>query len=163
MTYQDFFNKYNGKHVESEDPNNPFQCLDLAFAYVDFLQIPRETIRHLNAYEVWTGANDLTRKYFTLIPNTPTGVPGQGDLVVFNTVVGPSGHICIANGVGDTNTFKSLDQNWAGHKFATTETHNYNGVLGWLHVTGGVNYEAKYNELKTYVQQIKDILSKTGI
>ena len=132
MMYQDFFNQYNGKPVETEDPSNRDQCMDLAFAWCDALGIPRETIRHLYAYQVFTEPNDATRQHFQLIPNTPDGVPEQGDLIVFSTVVGPAGHICIATGTGDANTFQSFDQNWNGHAYTETVGHSYNGVLGWL-------------------------------
>ncbi len=122
-----------GKPVEREDPTNVDQCFDWAFAYIDALSIPRTTIRHLRAYEIWTLATDETRRYFDLIPNTPTAVPQKGDIVIFDTTVGVSGHVCIASGNNDgTKTFQSTDQNWNGHLFIEYIWHNYTGVLGWL-------------------------------
>lgn len=138
MTDYESFIKINlGKPVEREDPSNPDQCFDWAFAYLDdVLGVPRSAIRHLHAYEIWTKATDETRKYFDLIPNSPTNVPPKGAIVVFGTEVGPSGHVCIASGNTDgTKAFQSTDENWNGHKYIEYVWHTYggkNGVLGWL-------------------------------
>src|SRR4030042_82719 len=74
--------------VEVNDPTNAYQCMDLAYAFCDFISIPRDTIRHLFAYQVYTEPNDLTIKYFEMIPNTSNGVPQCGDLVVFSKDIG---------------------------------------------------------------------------
>lgn len=132
--FDKFATTWLGKPLEAEDPSNLDQCFDEAFAWIDVLGIPREAIRHLHAYQIWTVPNDLTRRHFEMIPNTPTGVPQKGDVVVFGQGVGVSGHVSIASGKGDTKTFQSLDQNWGGHKFVEYVTHNYDlgPVLGWL-------------------------------
>lgn len=133
--FNQFFAQYNGQAVEKEDASNKDQCFDLAFAWVDFINVPRETIRHFLAYQIWTLASDITKQYFDLIPNTPDGVPQVGDLVIFGTQVGVAGHVSIANGTGTTKAFESFDQNWSGQQFATTVRHTYGssqGVLGWL-------------------------------
>ncbi len=132
--YKKFFDLYNGKPVEVEDPTNPDQCFDLAFAWVDFLGIPRESIRHLYAYQIYTEPNDLTVKYFEFIPNTANGVPKAGDIVIFNTGVGVAGHVSIGSGRGDANTVTTFDQNWNGHKYAEEIKHPYTNIMGWLRV-----------------------------
>lgn len=131
--FNEFFAKYNGLPVEVNDPSNPYQCMDLAYAWCDFIQIPRDAIRHLYAYEIYTQPNDSTVKYFEVIPNTPSGIPQTGDLVVFSTKVGSAGHISIATGEGTLNSFVSFDQNFgATIKKAGLITHPYDAVLGWL-------------------------------
>lgn len=126
-----FFSKWNGKPCEVNDPSNLNQCMDLAYAWLDSIGVTRDAIRHLYAYEVYTKPNDLTVKYFELVPNTALAIPKIGDLVVFKG--GVAGHISISNGVGDTNTFQTFDQN-----FGTTVnkagliTHVYDNVLGFL-------------------------------
>jgi hypothetical protein len=130
--FDDFVTKNNGQPVEVEDPSNLDQCFDLAFAWCDFINIPRETIRHLNAYQIWTQPVDITLKYFDYIPNTPNGIPPQGAIVVFTQAVGSAGHVSIASGKGDTNSFESFDQNWSGAKYAKLVTHPYTSVYGWL-------------------------------
>jgi len=131
--FQKFFAENNGKYVEVNDPSNLYQCMDLAYKWCDYLQITRDTIRHLYAYEVYSKPCDATVKYFELIPNTPAGIPQVGDLVVFSKEIGGiAGHISIATGEGDTNSFKSFDQNFGVDKHCRIVDHNYSVVLGWL-------------------------------
>lgn len=133
MTFDEFVTKYNGQAVETEDPTNLNQCMDLAFAWCDAIGVPRETIRHLNSFEVWTKPLDITLQYFDYIPNTPHGVPAQGDIVVFDQRVGPYGHVAIASGKGDPNWFTGFSQNWSGVASAQMVEYRYDGVCGWLH------------------------------
>jgi len=137
--FNTFFNKWNGKPCEVNDPSNLNQCMDLAYAWLDELGVTRDAIRHLYASEVYVKPNDATVKYFEMIPNTAMAVPHIGDLVVFNGYVYINGvkvnvgHISVSNGEGDINTFKTFDQN-----FLTTKnkcgiiTHAYTDVLGFL-------------------------------
>lgn len=152
-TFNQFFKDFNGKFVEAEDPNNKFQCMDLAFRWCDYLSIPRETIRHLYAYEVYTLPNDLTIKYFELVPNTPNAVPQTGDLVIFEKKVnGTAGHISISAGSGNINYFDSFDQNWSADKrISTIIGHDYKYVLGWLRSRAS-------DDCKFRLQQVVDLL-----
>lgn len=128
---QAIFDKYIGKAVEAEDPSNLDQCFDWAFKYCDEIGIPREAIRHFNAYEIFTKPNDLTLQYFDYIPNTPNGTPPMGAIVVFGIGVGPAGHVSVCQ-KSDTNSLTSTDQNWNGHKYVEYIIHPYDNVLGWL-------------------------------
>lgn len=131
--FKDFLNQYNGKFVEVVDPSSKYQCFDLADAWLDFLGIPKDSIAHYYAYQIYTDATDRTRQFFDLIPNTPDGVPQVGDVVIFGKQVGIAGHVCIrSNGQGDANAFESFDQNWPTGSPAHLQQHNYVGVLGWL-------------------------------
>ncbi len=56
------------------------------------------------------------------INNYPEFVPQKGDIAVWTG--GTYGHVAICLGVGDVNTFKTIDQNWVAQKL-TEETHNY--------------------------------------
>ncbi len=135
-SFNQFFKTYNEKFVEGEDINNLYQCMDLAFKWVDMLDIPRTTIRHLYAYEVFTKPNAETFKYFDLIKNTLTNSPQVGDLVVLGTRYGIAGHICIASKKGGVMKFESFDQNWGKPGYCKLVNHTYNllpnGTLGWL-------------------------------
>jgi hypothetical protein len=128
-----FSNWVLGQGVELSDKTNIYQCMDLAYAYCLFLNIPKKTIQHLYAYEVFTSPNDITNEYFQILPNTPDLVPQEGDLGIFNKVsTNIAGHICVCTGEGDTKTFKSLDQNWAGVSKVSEVTHTYVNFLGVL-------------------------------
>jgi len=126
-----FFQAWNGKPCEVNDPSNLNQCMDLAYAWCDVLGVTRDTIRHQYASQVYTNPFDVTIKFFELVPNTALATPRVGDLVVFKG--GTAGHISVANGTGDVNTFQSFDQNWGTtvNKCGIV-THTYDNVLGFL-------------------------------
>lgn len=133
--FNQFYSNLNGQHVEVSDSTNRNQCMDLGYNWVFALGFPKATIQRLYAKDVYKLANDLTRQYFEVIPNTPTGVPQIGDLVIFDAVpANIAGHISISNGVGNTTSFQSFDQNWIVGQKCTVVTHNYDNpnVLGWL-------------------------------
>lgn len=131
--FNQWFSEVDGKPVETEDPSNLDQCFDLAFSWCDFLGIPRDSIRHFRAYEIFTNPNPDTTQYWDIVVNTPTGIPPVGALIIFGKAVGVSGHVCVrAIQVADSAQFTSEDQNWAGYQKAKLVKHSYNGVLGWL-------------------------------
>lgn len=137
--FKTFFNTWNGKPCEVNDPSNLNQCMDLAYAFCDALKVPRDCIRHLFASQVYTQPNDLTLEYFEVRPNTAKFVPQVGDFAIFHNyqiidgVKQDVGHISICNGVGDTNAFESFDQNWGTtvNKCGTIR-HSYDNVIGFL-------------------------------
>ena len=152
MTKQELQNKlYNwitrvdGQSIEREDSSNLDQCLDLAFDWIDTLGIPRETIRHFRAFQIYTQPNPSTTQYFDLIENTLTAVPEPGDIIIFGTSIGVSGHVSICKSA-DMNIVVSEDQNWDTNHYNrgidpntglyipyTREVrHPYNSILGWL-------------------------------
>lgn len=148
---------HNGQPWEVEDPGAKDQCFDLALGWCDILGIPRETIRHPFASQIWTNPLDITLQYFEFIPNTPNGIPQKGDVVVF---AGNVGHVSVAFGKGDSNTFDSFDENWdtihyhdnQGNPICRTVTHDYKQVLGWLRpriqsvqADPNINDQSKYN------------------
>lgn len=124
MTFQEFLEKNNGRYVEvAGSANAKNQCVDLVNAYLrDVLGQP--TVE-------WTNAIDFPSKLKTWewILNTPTGLPSEGDLIIFNGVVG---HISIFI-EGDTNSFRSFDQNYPIGSPCHVQNHNYKNVKGWLH------------------------------
>lgn len=131
--FNDFYNQTNGKYIETEDSSNYAQCMDLAFKWCDTLGIPRDTIRHLYAYQAWTNPLDITRQYFDLIPNGATNVAPVGSLAVFGQSVGFAGHISVVAKGSNSKDLISEDQNWGSPKYSRLVTHyNYSGVLGWL-------------------------------
>jgi hypothetical protein len=135
MTLNDFKNKYLGKQVEyhSYGAGAYNQCVDLVNAYIN--QVLDNSTKDYTEI-IGTNAKDFATKYdkedFEWIPNTPTGVPQAGDIIVWNgNVGGGAGHVAIFLS-GGVNAFQSLDQNWSQVERVTLETHNYNNVSGWL-------------------------------
>ena len=152
--FDNFFSQYNNKFVEKEDPNNKNQCMDLVFAYLDLLKIPRATVRHLYASEAYTMPVDETLKYFELIPNTPNGVPLKGDIVVWDKKYnGTAGHIGIAKG-GNINTFECFEQNDPIGTPSHIQSYNYNFVLGWLRI------RTLSDEIEKLKKQVQDLTNE---
>ncbi len=126
MTFQKFLEKLNGEWVEVAGSQALNQCTDLANAYL------RDVLNH--PIVEWTNAKDFPSKLtekFSYILNTPTGIPQEGDLVIWG---GTYGHIAIFI-EGDVNSFRSFDQNYPTGSNSHVQNHNYNNpqVLGWLH------------------------------
>ena len=106
-----FVAEWNNKPLEVEDPSNRDQCMDLALGWCDALGIPREAIRHLYAYQVFTEPNDVTRQYFDLIPNSNSLVVEAGDLAVWRAngqQTGAAGHIDLGLGARSSYSGRSI-------------------------------------------------------
>jgi hypothetical protein len=110
-----------------------YQCMDLAYEWVFCLGYPKATIQHQYAYQVFTEPNDLTRQYFDIIPNSPEGIPQDGDLVIYNkTSSNIAGHIVIALGGGTTSKYMAYEQNSPIGTNAHISEKTYGNCLGWL-------------------------------
>jgi len=133
MTTQEFFAKYDGRRIDF-DGNYGAQCMDLAAQYIqEVVGVSGWSIGRATAYQVWSEFDAISaNQIYDKIPNTPEGVPQAGDIVVWDTSIGSAGHIAVATGQGDTNNFTSFDQNWPGGSASHYQSHNYNGVVGWL-------------------------------
>ena len=161
MTLKEKFDLFYANMVnqksEVSDSTNVYQCMDLAYQWIFSLDIPKATIQHLYAYQVYTQPSDLTRQYFDIIPNSATFVPQAGDLVVFSnrningTYFNTAGHIAIASGSGDVYRFKSFDQNWSTGQGLVLIEHNYDNpkLLGVLRPKY-VSVSPVINEQTTY-------------
>lgn len=147
MTYNEFKNKYIGKGIDF-DGWYGYQCMDLAHQYAvdvvgfDFDPAPA-------AKDVWK-QNPMG---YEKIPNTPTGVPQQGDIIVWGDEVGPYGHIAVFDN-GDVNKFQSLDQNWPVGSLTHIQDHNYKGVLGWFRPYDKIEGEKMTIDSATFEQLV---------
>ena len=126
-----FISNLNGQFVEVSSKSAIYQCMDLAYLWVFCLGLPKATIQKGYAYEVWDKANDLTREYFDLIPNTIEAIPQEGDLVVWNNKYGPAGHIAIV--VSATQAKMTVfEQNNPLGTNAHVQERSYTNVSGFL-------------------------------
>lgn len=136
--FKSFLNLFNGTSWDTKDPTNRDQCFDLAIGFCKWLDIP-DTIFSglLNASQIWTNPTQMAKDNFNFIKNTPDAIPQVGDIVVFG---GKVGHVSIATGKGDLNTFESLDQNWFldGVTWVIKHTYDDPKVLGWLRFKGKI-------------------------
>lgn len=130
MTYKEFVGKWLGKGINYDNFAGA-QCMDVYRMYVkEVLQCPQSP-PVTGAKNVW---DTYLPEYFDRIPNSPTGVPEQGDVVIWS--VGTYGHIAICDHA-TTSTLSCFEQNWVeqdGSGVTEIRLHgNYNNVLGWLH------------------------------
>jgi hypothetical protein len=120
-----FYQQYNGRFVNVS--NNPYgaQCVELANAWCDFLQIERFPG---NAADFQFDSHPDCE----WITNSPTNYPHRGDIVVWGTSsVLPFGHVGIDSS-SQLNTLTTFDQNWPIGSPAHLQSHTYVGVTGWL-------------------------------
>ena len=129
MNFGDFIIKYSGQPVDTDGAYG-YQCMDLMHKFKydvlnlldpTLLQAPAAKYVYLNFRAEWG-------TYFEKIPNTPTGVPKAGDIVLWN---GIDGHVAIFVN-GNVMDFISFDQNFPVGSLPHTQYHNYYNVLGWL-------------------------------
>lgn len=127
MTYQEFFKKYNNTFADFDGVYGR-QCFDL-FQFYNRDVVGGKFVPGEGAADIWvTYPKDLYEK----IPNTPTGIPMRGDVVIWDRSYGQFGHVGIATGVGDTKKFECLEQNDPVGSNSHVRSYNYNHVFGWL-------------------------------
>ncbi|CCY71998.1 cHAP domain./Lectin C-type domain [Clostridium sp. CAG:921] len=124
----DFFNKYNGKYVDTDGMYGA-QCMDLYNKYQkEVMGVKPRGAQY--AYLVW---NNFDEKNFVKIKNTLEFIPVLGDVAVWGNSNLKYGHVSICSGNGDINSFESFDQNFPIGSSCHFEKHNYyNGFLGVL-------------------------------
>ena len=105
------------------------QCVDLAQLWNRVIGGPRFTG---DAHTIYDQAGTT----YTQVPNTPTGVPPKGAIVVWSAAFnGGPGHVAVATGEGDTNKFKALEQNdttGGTDSSVQVKEYDYTDVQGWL-------------------------------
>jgi len=127
LTFQEFLNKYNGQIKIGNTLENKGECVGLVSVWQDNLGIPHE---YGNAMDF---LNNADKKYFDIISNTPTAIPVKGDIIVWSKKYNNTfGHVGIATGTGNLNTFEAFIQNDPLNSNCHLKTYNYINVLGWL-------------------------------
>lgn len=131
-TLDQFVNTNLGKSLDF-DHQYGAQCVDLINFWAQALG--KRPFSGVNAI----GVPGLNHDQWTWVPNTPAGVPPAGAIVCFaananynDIKTGPAGHVDLARGGGNTNTFPGFDQNWNDVQKCEEVSHSYDAVLGWL-------------------------------
>ena len=115
----------------SIDNNNSLDCVDVPKSWATFLFNVSwvQTIGYGNAKDLY---NNASSNYFDKIPNSPTGVPNPGDIIVWGTGIGIYGHIAVVIWA-NVNTFMVLEQDSYKQVAAyQRQWLNYSAVIGWL-------------------------------
>jgi hypothetical protein len=104
--------------LPSSIKNKHGECFDIAVAFTDLLGIPHypgnpSPFPYTNAHQIYNNFGTFQSQYFDRIKNTSDYIPQKGDIVIWDAGLnGGMGHVAIATGEGNANTFKSFDQNW---------------------------------------------------
>lgn len=128
---QEFIEKWNGKYIDFDGAYGN-QCMDLMHQYcVEVLGLTDGRILAADyAKNVYLNFDNIFgHEYFEKIANTPSGVPQEGDIILWD--IGSYGHVAIFID-GDANKFNSFDQNYPTGSFCHVQNHSYSGCLGWL-------------------------------
>ena len=87
------------------------------------------------AADFWTqyGKDPAINKYWDRIPNTPSFLPQEGDICIWNKNKGGGyGHIAFVYGSDQTlRYFHGIESNWKPLKVSVVQ-HNYNDVIGFF-------------------------------
>lgn len=124
-----FIDNTIGQFIEVSYREASWQCMDLAYLWAYVLDIPKATIQHQYAYQVFTEATEFTRQYFDIIPNLKETIPEAGDIAVFKG--GTAGHIAIVIEATQT-TQKLYEQNNPLGTNASIHDRGYTNCLGFL-------------------------------
>lgn len=127
MTLKEFIEKYNNKGIDFDSAFKT-QCVDLYRQYIKEVLMFPQSSPVANAKDIW---NTYLPDYFKRVENTPHGIPEVGDIIIWNTKIGKSGHVAIFL-EGDAKKFISFDQNFPVGTLCHKQSHTYKGVLGWL-------------------------------
>lgn len=127
MTLDEFVKKYDGQPIDFDGNYGP-QCVDLYRQYVKEVLGYPQSPPVVGAKDIWDA---YLPEYFKRIENTPTGVPEEGDVVIFGTTLGKYGHVSIFL-EGTTTKFTSFDQNYPTGTPCHKQGHTYSAVIGWL-------------------------------
>lgn len=134
MTFDAWVKKYLGKKIDYDGVSG-VQCVDLVKHYLNKVHGIKAGAWG-NARDYWQsfGSHPELTANFKKIKNSPEFVPQKGDIVVWNGDISASndyGHIAVATGEGDKNTFYSYDQNWNSKEFKKVK-HTYFALYGVL-------------------------------
>lgn len=129
MTADEFFSKWEGTGYKQNDALG-FQCVAYYYKYCDEMGAKRNApVGH--ARRIWE-ADLYDKNFWNKVPNTPTGVPKKGDVVLFKAMPGnPSGHVGIFVS-GDAKSMVLSNQDGYKNVPAFRSNWKYTYALGWL-------------------------------
>ena len=128
MNYDEFEKKYLGKPVDFDGVAG-VQCVDLVDQYLkDCFGITGVWCNGAKDLYNHFGTYDALVKAFDRVPNTPDLIVRKGDIVIWGG--GSWGHTGIGTGEGNTNWFKTLEENTLGqHEPTQIVKHWFNNDI----------------------------------
>lgn len=127
-----FVSNLIGQFVEVSSKSALYQCMDLMYVWVFILGFPKVTVQQAMASDVWDKANDITRQYFEMIPNTKEFIAQAGDIfIIGKSTTYPYGHIGVVI-EGTLTKLKRFEQNFPTGTNAHIEDRTYANIVGFL-------------------------------
>lgn len=154
----EFTSKYDGKFIDY-DGKFGAQCVDLARQYVKEVLGYPQCPPVVGAADLW---DSCVSDFYEKVPNTPTGVPQSGDIVIWNRKLGNGyGHVAIFDH-GNASAFVSFDQNYPLGTPCHFQKHTYSSVTGWLHPKESMTeaLEACMQDRESFWKQRDEALAK---
>lgn len=153
MTFQDFFNQYNGQSNVGNTTANRGQCVGLEAVWCDALGLPH----------IWGDACDLfvnaDEKFYEKILNTPDAIPQEGDIIVwplkFN---GTAGHTGIATKnctLANLECFEQNDPLGSNCHIKIYKGTSYTIVIGWLRPIVTVTAQSQIAQLQAQLDDMR--------
>lgn len=172
MTYDEFFNKYNGK-TKGYPTDSSFngECLSLVKLYIkECFGIDAPSSGSNSAFGYWSNFPNPLPTIFDKVENTKTLVPKKGWICIWKPTTSNSyGHIdIVADNEATTSFFNGFDQNFGGRQ-AHIVKHNYTNVQGFLVPKENMTSDeiaVKKSDFENLVKKstmLDEILSKYGI
>lgn len=141
MTHQEFKNRWLGSRVDFDGVAS-YQCVDVVKQYIADVhgvdgRIYGNAADYFDARDV---NSPIINDNYNKVANSPTGVPNQGDIIVWNRNMGGGyGHIAVVDSA-DVNTVTVIEQNGGAGSGTGTGSDairirtypNYANVYGWL-------------------------------
>ena len=140
MNLSEFVAEWNGKYCDFDHVYGA-QCVDIIQYYErDVIEGPPLTGNAVDIFQTYP------KRFYQRIANGPNNFPSPGDIPIWgqDNVAGTGvyGHIAIALHA-DVDGFVVLGQNWPTNSPCHEQSHNYHGVLGWLHPQVSVTAPAR--------------------
>jgi hypothetical protein len=110
---------------------------DLGYDYDECVDVPNGWAMFAGFNESYGNANSLKfRPDAVWIPNTPTGVPAPGDIVIWTAYPADPlyGHVAVALHGCTEQQVRALSQNFPDGSPCECKLFTYQGVAGWWHV-----------------------------
>ena len=151
----DFFTLFTG-HWCDWDGAYGNQCVDLVQFWNKILGGSPFTG---NAKDIYNQPQTI----YVKVPNTPTGVPVEGDIPVWDGAFnGGPGHVGVATKNCTINTLEVVEQNDPLNKNVQVKQYDYSHVIGWLHPKAlpTVGVDQKYADT---IQTIKSVIAQAGV
>ena len=127
-----FIKTWNGRYIEVYDSNARNQCVDLILKWIQEIGLGHIIpLGVSSAYQLYSSPSQRIRDNFTIHKNTVTAIPQPGDIIVWSSKYGPSGHtaICVFATQYEITTFSQNDPLGVP---CVIKKYNYDNVSGWL-------------------------------